>query len=349
MCKYGLMKHTSPRCLFGKILLGQGKDIGSNPIAYAMILKGCVFMREMILICKSIVWVTSIAFLLIAIKTKKRSMLNCVRWVTLGSLFYLLVDVFGLWYYLFDVDYGLEVILGWIHSAVSAVLLIAAHIIALVKRKKYEMQPGEDIQRWPLLYLLVAVCFFSCFALEYEVLQDANIIIPHSPSSWDVDEYGLVITDVTALPIQVGDRYYKEGQTTECYWYSVNVIDDQIQITSYDDPELKDIDISIVKSLCASTEYTKLATDSQYTIPEYDIIHIRNTDYYLVRYMLANAQKTLSTTCGCAVFLKDQFVADIDEIPESDFAYVYPKEDACNEDEAVFCFCSEECKNEFDC
>jgi hypothetical protein len=142
-------------------------------------------------------------------------MLNCVRWVTLGSLFYLLVDVFGLWYYLFDVDYGLEVILGWIHSAVSAVLLIAAHIIALVKRKKYEMQPGEDIQRWPLLYLLVAVCFFSCFALEYEVLQDANIIIPHSPSSWAGDEYGLVVTDVTALPIQVGERYYKDRSGVE--------------------------------------------------------------------------------------------------------------------------------------
>ena len=34
MCKYGLMKHTSPWCLFGKILLGQGKDIGSNPEVY---------------------------------------------------------------------------------------------------------------------------------------------------------------------------------------------------------------------------------------------------------------------------------------------------------------------------
>ena len=286
-------------------------------------------MQSMLLVCRAIVWITSIVFLIVSLKTKKRTMLDCVKWVSLGSLFYLLIDIFA-WPKFFDVNYGLDSIGFYAISAITGAILIAAALICIKKSKQIQRAEGEDIQRWPILYLLVAICLFAVFGLEYEILQDAHLIFVNETNGFAELNYSVAITDHTSIKVNIGEKYYKDGTNVAPQRYIVQRSDKAFFVTEQDGAPGLALNQSVhVFAACQSDKYTTRpeAQCPENGFLEYEVMLFGDSKYFIVTYYFTNVPAEKQVVAGQALFYEGDFVCDITEpLPESGIVYVYEGE-----------------------
>lgn len=281
-------------------------------------------MKSMLLICRAVVWITCVVFLITARKTKKRSMLDCVKWCSLGSFLYIVLDIF-LWPWLFDVQYGVENIIFWGVDGIAALFLLADAFICQRRSKTIQKAEGEDIQRWFLLYLLVAVCFFATFALEWQVLQDAHLLFVNTPDGLSGDYYSVAVNDVSCIKIELGEKYYKKGTPTErhnyvAYWDRKALIIEE----KNNAPAPTDDEYYWFVQGCMFNDYVRWpdAQNADDTRLEFAITKIANTDYFVVTYYRTTVPKEVQVIVGQALFLREKFVNNI-EMPYTDEIYYY--------------------------
>ena len=310
----------------GKILLGQGRYIGSNPIACTIFFKKVgVDMQSMLLICRAIVWATSVGFWIVSMKTKKRTMLDCVKWVSLGSLFYLLLDIF-VWPIAFDLQYGREIFGYYVLSAISGILLVNAMTVCNKKQKTVQREEGEDIQRWPILYLLVAVCLFAVFGLEYEILQDAQVLFVNENNGWGASHYSVALTDCAAVRVELGDDFFKEGVPSTASQYIVRANKKAFVVEPQGNaPELSSEQSPYVLSAVQFDGYVR-RTEAVSGNKECLVTTINNSDMFTVLYYLTDTPGEIQTVLGQCAFRKDQFICNIDQQIPNHTIYVYEGE-----------------------
>ena len=275
-------------------------------------------MNSMLMLFRIIAILSSIVFMIVSIRAKDKSKLQCILWCTLGNLGYLAADLF-IFPFAMDLAIGLDVIAYGIGFIIAGIFSIIGIIINCIRLKKVEIV--GDKQRWPLLYLLAAICLLSCFVLEVQVVQDANLILIDEPDGFASTYHNVVITDNAAIDIDIGEKYFKSG-ATECEYYEYYIIQtgfQEYEIRSpYHDPELKEIDKAIAEKIyqfsdyeCSKTARSLYGDDMCF---KGTIQKILGTDYYIVNWLLDSDSDNngSGTVDGAAIFLNDTFIDDID-------------------------------------
>ena len=145
-------------------------------------------MKSMLTIFRIVAILSSLVFMIVSIRSKKKSQLKCVRACTIGNMIYLLADLFVL-PPVMDLYVGLEVLFNAGGILLAGILSVIGIIVGAVRAKKIEPVEGEENPRWPLLYILAGVCIVSCFFMEVQLLKNANIVLNHEP-----EEFLLIIT-----------------------------------------------------------------------------------------------------------------------------------------------------------
>ena len=262
-------------------------------------------------------------------KAKKRTMFDCVKWVALGSLFYLVLDIFA-WPKLFDVNYGLDSIGYYIFNAIAGIILLTTFFICNKKQKKIERAEDEDIQRWPLLYLLLGVCFFSVFGLEYEILQDAHLLFINETNGFAESNYSVAITDHAAIKVDIGEKYFKDGEIATPQRYIVQKSQKAFYVVEQNEaPGLALNQSTHVFTACQSDKY-KQRTDIQIpdnAVLEYAVMLFEGSDYFIVTYYFTTVPTEIQVVAGQALFYKEEFICDINEtLPETEIIYAYKGE-----------------------
>ena len=195
-------------------------------------------MKSMLTLFRIIAIISSLVFMIVSIRSKKKSQLKCVRACTIGNMIYLLADLFVL-PPVMDLYVGLEAFFNACGILLAGILSVIGIIVGTVRAKKIEPVEGEEKPRWPLLYILAGVCIVSCFLMEVQLLQNANIVLNHEPDGFSSDYYNIAVTDKAAVKVDVGENYFKKNGE-ECTYYEYNIIQTGVHTylikSNYHDP-----------------------------------------------------------------------------------------------------------------
>ena len=277
-------------------------------------------MKSMLTLFRIIAIISSLVFMIVSIRSKKKSQLKCVRACTIGNMIYLLADLFVL-PPVMDLYVGLEAFFNACGILLAGILSVIGIIVGTVRAKKIEPVEGEEKPRWPLLYILAGVCIVSCFLMEVQLLQNANIVLNHEPDGFSSDYYNIAVTDKAAVKVDVGENYFKKNGE-ECTYYEYNIIQTGVHTyliqSKYHDPELTEIDRDVVERIYQFDDFKK--NDSVRKLYGDDMCYnglvrkIVGTDYYLMTWLLSDNSEIGGggTVYGEAIFLGDKFIGNID-------------------------------------
>ena len=135
-------------------------------------------MKSMLNLFRIIAIISSLVFMIVSIRSKKKSQLKCVRACTIGNMIYLLADLLVL-PTVMDLYVGLEVVFSVVGILLAGILSVIGIIVGTVRAKKIEPVEGEEKPRWPLLYILAGVCIVSCSKAVTSVLVHFMTALKH--------------------------------------------------------------------------------------------------------------------------------------------------------------------------
>lgn len=244
------------------------------------------------LVISSIVLVSSIVG-----KDKRYSALNII---TGGIYLAYSVMVFPFVISHFDIDIGWDSLIIDFKALAGCVMLIAGMIISAVKIHKqnsYQQRQKNDssilhrticLAAIYIVCLLVPLFIFVCTAFhEKNLLSSANLILVYNYQN------GIVISEDTIIAVSDGQcsavsdsNLYENtpGTRLKVVSYDVNVEDDELIVSSYDDKDLLDVDIEKIKQIASDSlrHTTSADEDERGDRKEINVWTLGDSEYYVV-------------------------------------------------------------------
>ena len=270
-------------------------------------------MKHIFSLIRLIFYFSAIPILIFSIASKKQEILKTMKRASIGSIFYLICDLL-FFESLFDLNSGLgPVVVAIITIPVSIIFLISA-IVSNNRIRKFEPIDNKLKFRWTVIYVLPIILIMITFINEFYALNNAKLIFVNRPDGFSGDYYSIVVTDDKCIKVDLGDKFFKNGEYVDYYQYSAFIDENQeFKISSYSDEELREIDINLIKKLCDFNGYERRG---KYLGDDYRLVWTINkiigTNYYHVTYLANNGNDNSSgTVIGEVIFLNDRFIDDI--------------------------------------
>lgn len=164
-----------------------------------MLLKGCMYLILIALILAAI----PMLFYSIFGRTNKKYplILN-----TVFIIYLIVINVCLIMLNPFEFDYNLGLLYSYICSPIAGAIYLIAAIVCIVKMKKKELPESRKVRiSTILLTTLPILLFFVCWAREWYLIQNSNVIVTYEVGSgFNSESFAYAINENYCEEISIG-------------------------------------------------------------------------------------------------------------------------------------------------
>lgn len=250
-----------------------------------------MILADVLRVTRILIYIFSIIILITNINTKNKKLLRNSSIISKNFIIYLFVTIFILPDFI-----GID--LGWASLIIFPIALIDVIIliinIAISKKKLNKNDLNEKDNKLIKFYYIVMIVFPVVFIVisfisELIVLNNSNLLVTFNYQNGIIEskDTRFAIGENFCKEISINEKFVKKSfKINEYINYNIKYNEkiNEYSITSYDDPNLENIDVEIAKKIFEDIE----VNNNERKRHNASLIKIIGTDYYIIRHCISH-------------------------------------------------------------